>query len=415
MSANGSPTEKISALVDIFLRPHLTTVKSYLKDTTHFLNILGDLPTLELDTILCTLDVGSLYTNIPNLEGKRAVAKTLIKHRKHIEDGQPTNTSLCQMLDMVLTMNNFRFNEQHYLQMGGTAMGTRVAPTYANFFMGDFEDTHIYTYPLQPLLWVRFIDDIFMVWEHGEKELKSFLTHLNTVHKTIKFTSNNSHHRVNFLDTWVIKQKDGRISTDLYTKPTDSNNYLEFTSAHPAHTKRAIPLSQFLRLRRICTDRKNFTTHCIDKGKHFLRRGYPAPSIKGAFIEALHRERASLLKPKTQKDSKGDQSIIVSTYNPGFKGLRPLVQSNWDILGRSCSTRKIHQTKLTAAYRKPKNLKDILVRARLPSKATDRTSQGEDPPKPCNPCHTKNCRYCPHINKTGRVKCHITGREYMAK
>ena len=40
---------------------------------------------------------------------------------------------------MVLTMNNFEFNGEHYLQVGGSAMGTRLAPSYANLFM-DFED-----------------------------------------------------------------------------------------------------------------------------------------------------------------------------------------------------------------------------------------------------------------------------------
>ena len=166
-----------------------------------------------------------------------------------------------------------RFNKNHFLQIAGTAMGTRVAPTYANIFMSDFENRHVYTYDKQPLLWVRFIDDIFLVWTHGESELNKFITHLNSVHNTIKFTSEFSSKKVNFLDTWAIIHSDGTIKSDLYTKPTDSNNYLTYDLAHPPHCKRGFPSGQFLRLRRICSDDDSFIKHSIVKGKHFIRRG----------------------------------------------------------------------------------------------------------------------------------------------
>ena len=42
-------------------------------------------------------------------------------------------------------------------------MGTKVAPSYANLLMADFEDKFVYTYPDQPFLWLRFIDDMFMM------------------------------------------------------------------------------------------------------------------------------------------------------------------------------------------------------------------------------------------------------------
>ena len=67
-------------------------------------------------------------------------------------------------------------------------MGTKLAPSFANLFMGYFEDKFIYSYRLQPLLWKRFIDDIFFIWTHGEDELLTFVQHLNDCHQTIKFT-----------------------------------------------------------------------------------------------------------------------------------------------------------------------------------------------------------------------------------
>ena len=401
-------------ILQIYVSVHVSKLFFFFFYTTHFLNTIEELPALKPGAILCTLDVDSLYTNIPNLEGLRATAKHLIKHRTDIGNLQPLNSSLCQILNMVLTMNNFRFNGEHFLQIGGTAMGTRVAPTYANLFMADFEETYVYTYPTQPTLWVRFIDDIFIIWEHGPEELQKFLDHLNRVHNTIKFTSHSSREKVNFLDTWISTRTDGFLDTDLYRKPTDSNNYLEFTSAHPYHTKKGIPLGQFLRLHRICREKSSFVEHSIDKGKHFLRRGYPLDLIKQAFLQALHSDRATLLKHDKEKEAQENVNILVSTYNPGFRGLRPLVQNNWDILGRSCSTRKIHQNRLIAAYKKPKNLKDLLVRAKLPTHNPD-TRNNAGTPHPSNPCHTRLCRYCPRLNKTGRIRCHATNREYVTK
>ena len=85
-------------------------------------------------------------------------------------DTQPSNLSLIEMLAQVLSYNNFQFDGKNYLQVGGTAMGTRVAPSYANIFMNDFEDKHVYTHHLQPLAWYRYIDGVFCLWQHGEEE-----------------------------------------------------------------------------------------------------------------------------------------------------------------------------------------------------------------------------------------------------
>ena len=415
VSANGCPTEKISALVDIFLKPHLPHIRSYLKDTTDFIKKLESLPKLEQNSLLCTLDMSSLYTNIPNLEGKRAVARSLIKHRQHNGGPEPSNTSICRMLDMVLTMNVFRFNGEVFLQRSGTAMGTRVAPTYANIFMSDFEDRFVYTYHKQPRLWLRFIDDIFFIWEHGELELQNFLDYLNGVHPTIKFTSEHSSEKVNFLDVWAVKREDGYLITDLYSKPTDSNNYLHYRSAHPSHCKRGIPFGQFLRLGRICTERESFVRHAIEKGKHFLRRRFPKEMIAQAFAKALKTNRRSLIDQPRDPNKEETPNILVTTFSPNQNILKEIVTENWDILGRSCSTRATFEKRLLTAYRRPKNLRDLLVRARLPRPRPEEEEANKGDQNPSNPCLTKKCRYCPRINTSGRIKCSYTGREYVAK
>ena len=89
-------------------------------------------------------------------------------------------------------MNNFTFNDIHFLQIYGTAMGTRMAHPQANLFLAKFETDALLLAPFQPYIWWRFIDDIFIVWTHSLYDLQTYTTYLNNNHSTIKFTSNYS-------------------------------------------------------------------------------------------------------------------------------------------------------------------------------------------------------------------------------
>ena len=79
---------------------------------------------------------------------------------------------------------------------------------------------------------------------------------------TPKFTSDYSDRSINFLDVQISISDNGEISTDLYTKPTDTHQYLQATSCHPNHTKKGIPYSQALRILRICSDLDKAKERC---------------------------------------------------------------------------------------------------------------------------------------------------------
>ena len=95
------------------------------------------------------------------------------------------------LLFFVLTFNLFVFDSSFWLQIYGTAMGTRVAPTFACIFMGWLETGMLAAWMGTTVhLWRRFIDDIFFIWRGSEEELKEFMEHCNNYHPTIKFTFN---------------------------------------------------------------------------------------------------------------------------------------------------------------------------------------------------------------------------------
>jgi peptide-methionine (R)-S-oxide reductase len=412
VSANNSPTEKISELADHFLKPLVQTTKSYVKDTTDFINKIEALPTLSETAILCTIDVTSLYTNIPNSEGISACKNLLDLHRDNSE--KPSNDNIIHLLEYVLHMNNFDFNDKHYLQVGGTAMGTRVAPSFANIFMADFEEKFVYNYHDQPFIWLRYIDDIFMIWNHGKQTLDNFLHHLNSCHHSIKFTVETSTTSLPFLDTQVKINQDRSIYTDLYCKPTDAHNYLLFNSSHPKHLMRSLPYSQLLRIRRICTHMEDFDKNAKMIGQHFIRRLYPEDLIIDATLKARRKNRQELLQPNhTSQEVNKNRHFVVSPFDPTCDPLRDIINDTWPLLGRTNTTESVYDNRPTFGYRRTSNLKDILVSAKIQS---DSTSEETIRLRNINRlCKARTCRYCPRLNKTGQISNPHTGDTFPTK
>ena len=93
---------------------------------------------------------------------------------------------------------------------------------------------------------------MYAQFDNGHEALTRFMTHLNNIHDTIKFTYETSEETINFLDVQVSKNGEGGLNTDLYTKPTDAHAYLQYESCHPPHIKKSLPYSQAIRLCRIC-------------------------------------------------------------------------------------------------------------------------------------------------------------------
>ncbi|CAJ0958822.1 unnamed protein product [Ranitomeya imitator] len=144
-------TEKI-------LTPHARSTKSYILDTGDFLDKIHNIKNIPPDSILCTLDVNSLYTSIEHDKGIEAVTLTL--REAHIDSHL---LDLCiDLLNLVLRENFFMFEDDFFLQICGTAMGSNVAPAYANLYMDHFEPTYVYpntVFQQNALTWYSTICD----------------------------------------------------------------------------------------------------------------------------------------------------------------------------------------------------------------------------------------------------------------
>ena len=196
VSAVGSPTEGLSELVDHFIQPFVPNIPSYIRDTQDFLDKLHALCPLPAESILCTIDVTALYPSIPHDDGLANLRNALLVN------SIPTITinGICDMTELVLKRNVFEFSNKFFIQTSGTAIGTKLAPGYANLFLSIFERNMLNQYPNKPSIWLRYVDDIFMIWNDSEDKLKDFLEYINTVHQQF---SSHTHIPLNPLLFWM--------------------------------------------------------------------------------------------------------------------------------------------------------------------------------------------------------------------
>ena len=102
-------------------------------------------------------------SDIPLLDGRKAANQTLNSTSPH-PDVRPSNNSLLMLPPLLSpTRNNSHLNRQHYLQIMGISVGIQVTPGLAINYIGIFEDKYVYSYHHQLLLYVRYVDTIFMI------------------------------------------------------------------------------------------------------------------------------------------------------------------------------------------------------------------------------------------------------------
>ena len=214
----------------------------------------------------------------------------------------------------------------------------------------------------------------------------------------MNFTCATSDSELPFLDIKVLL-RNGNLSTSLYTKPTDTHSYLRYDSAHAPHVCNSIPYSQFLRVHRICTDFTDSVKQCVHLGRYFLHQGYPLSLILKSLTDALKQDRIVLLQKETQnsdpivKDT--HKFYYINTFNHTNPNFRSVIEKYWPLLGRSSATRHLLDTQIVYGFRRCNNLRDLLVRARLPPISA--------PTKRIKRVIHENCKYCSRLDRSGKL------------
>lgn len=392
VSAVNCPTERISSYLDYILQPFVVSLPSYVKDTTHALNIFNSFNTRSTSSsqtrFIFTMDVNSLYTSIPHKEGLLAI-KFFLDQRQILDP--PTNT-LVRLAELVLQLNTFEFNQSFYRQKCGVAMGTRMGPSFACLFMGYLEKRFFDSYTgTTPLLYMRYIDDIVGIFDGPLIDVQKFMLSFNNFHNDISFTYTCDLNEAIFLDL-KLTLINNQITSSIYYKPTDAHLYLDYTSNHPLFMKNSIPFSQFLRLRRICSVESDFHKQIQIMSKFFLSQGYPDFIIDRASEKVTKIDRTVSLQTRPKQDPH-DRPICIIPYHPNTRKARNIIMNNWNTLKYDSSVGDFFACSPLFAYKRLPNLRELLVR----------TKARPDTPPGTRPCSMERCLVCKHIDPDSLV------------
>lgn len=187
------------------------------------------------------------------------------------------------------------------------------------------------------------------------------------------------------------------ITTDLYCKPTDTHQYLDFRSCHPSHTKRNIPFNLARRICTIITD-KTLRSKRLEELKIFLQRQrYPKNLINAGVKRATQIPLHVLRNPRRSSNNRNNDGKLafVVTHNPRNRNILTDAKRLYPILEQSKNMKKLLQSEdIISSQRQAPNLKHILTKARF-------TMQEEIPS--VKKCGDPRCGTCAYIEEGNTI------------
>ncbi|GFO04316.1 hypothetical protein PoB_003082100 [Plakobranchus ocellatus] len=183
----------------------------------------------------------------------------------------------------------------------------------------------------------------------------------------------------------------------------DTFNYLLWSSCHPYHTKKNIPYSLAFCLIRICSSEEDLTNRLHQLSLHLQTRGYPLRHIKSAIAKAKQIPRHSAIQKRNNVTTNKNERIpFVLTYNPALPNISSILKTYLPILHSSDRCKKAIPSLPVTAFRRPKNLRDLLVHS-----STHHTNNIG-----FSPCLSPRCKTCIYTHTTSSFKSSTDGQTY---
>ncbi|CAJ0965952.1 unnamed protein product [Ranitomeya imitator] len=404
VASTNSILSPLSIFLEKYLTPFVKKTKSFVLDTGHFISIIKRISALSPQCLLATLDVKSLYTAIKHDLGLKAVKNLL----RTSDLGPQAQYLILDLLSIVLRENFFLFGDQFYLQTCGTAMGSNMAPAYA---MDTFENEYVYNnalFKLHSKCWLQYIDDVFCLWDGPADTFALFVSQINGARPELQFTPNCDTNKIPFLDTLVIKNNQGCLDTDIYTKPTDSNNLLLFSSCHPKSTRESLPRSQFRRVTNIVSNTNLTESRLDDMVQKFRDRDYPD--------RILQKEKTRALEylPSRSQSPKQERIPFIHTHHPTMPLIYKTINKHWPLLKEAYPQVAAFQAPALMCKRRPRNFRDSLVKADIRSLTKQPRQQFLGTQRTGTfPC--LGCACCANVIKSSEFTHPHTGKKFNIK
>lgn len=342
--------------VDEKLQPIVRKQWTYIENSTAVIN---DLESLVLDNTqpiyLVTADVESLYTNIPTDRGLAAVKQALDSYGDYSAQMKSAILALCEF---VLRNNYMQFEGRYYRQLQGTAMGSNLAPPYANIYV--FQATEKVLAKRKSILyWKRHIDDVFMISTMPAPQLRAHFTLMGTTSQ-LNFTPDIQEEAVDFLDLHIYKgeryRASGILDLTVHQKVMNTYLYLPFQSYHPTFMKKSFVKGELIRYVRLCSNAREFLNIRQLFWDRLRARGYPRSFLRPIFTTVDYAKRSEYLQPKEKRDKVKAPVSLRIPMNPAYD----------NISYRAASLTLTDFAQITISRTKAPTLRDLLVKARFP-------------------------------------------------
>ena len=175
----------------------------------------------------------------------------------------------------------------------------------------------------------------------------------------------------------------------MFTKPGKKCTYLLQHSCHPSHIHENIPYSLALRLRHICSKEDDFKAQLILLKCKLLERGYRSRIINDAFARVALVDRTTSLRRKPKK--KVNRVVLPIPFDPRLPSVSKIIHSFWKVMVKTPRLKRIFPDPPMVCWTRPKNLREHIIKAKLPLADPPRRSQRQKPGfKHCD----RNCLMC---------------------
>jgi len=350
------PTSRMSKFINKILYPYVLKTPSFIKNSfeikEQFKSIIAK-PT----HVLITADINSLYTNIDQEEGASTVTNNLYqsKYKPKLE-----KTSFKTILRHVLINNIFEFNEKYYIQKYGTAMGTIMAPNYANIYLHDYETVFLNSnkFKTKIILFKRYIDDIFIIYDNENNDIDEFINGFSTSYGKLKLEITKHNQRIDFLDITIIKNLiNNKYEINLYSKPIGNTKLLNANSNHPAHIINNISKGQLVRINSLTTDYSNKRLHANRVLKRLVQQEHNSKNIIKNIKNHIIPEQKQYEK---MKQIRIHSDKIKLTYNNDIKQLCSFIKHQW----KNTNILKTESKPIQIIQKTDPSLRQILVKSK---------------------------------------------------
>ena len=427
ISTKGTAVENLARWLEIQLKDLARAHPAFLQDTKDFLSYIEqrnqeDGPFDKEKIWLISRDIVNYYPSCNTDMCIEAVGQLLDTRTEN----NPPKECILDALKITMKSNNCEFLGRHFTQIEGATIGGPESASVTDIFGAIHIDKKIMENVIQDDEdWKRYRDDSWSISTNTSKEREEDKTrwmNYNVVKDKIKFTMEASQKQLVFLDTEInVKQVDDEkiiLVSDMYSKETDTHQYLSPLSCHPQNQTENIPLTVANRIRCNCSDNAEddsiFKSRLVEYKAYLMKSGHPERKIDEAFSKVAAIPRSEVLKRKTKKVQNDHRKRLIMQYEPSFPDAYKLFKKYEHILLEDNEMSNIFPrgaNHFQVVYQRGgKNIKEWIAGSSINSSRGDQVIQGA-----CSPCG-KNCIDCPYLeNKGQHFSSTVTKRSYKVR